>query len=172
MQSPPPVLGWKEHVLLPEWGLRLRAKLDTGARSSALHVTELEERGEHVDPATGEPFPIVRFDVVLGTRSRPEHHEVEAPVIGHRVVRDTGARAERRPVVRTRIVCGPLDREAEITLTDRTGMNFRMLLGRLTLQHQCVVDPAHGYLGGRPPRRAAGSRAPHLAGPRPARHGT
>ena len=145
-----PVLGWKEHVLLPEWGLRLRAKLDTGARSSALHVTEMEERGEHLDPVTGIPLPIVRFDVVLGTKSAPRHHEVEAPVIGHKVVRDTGARAERRPVVRTRIVCGPFDHYAEITLTDRSGMNFRMLLGRLTLQGHCLVDPSQGYLWDRP----------------------
>jgi hypothetical protein len=62
------------------------------------------------------------------------------------VVRDTGARAERRPVVRTRIVCGPVDTTAEITLTDRSGMIFRMLLGRLTLEGRCLVDPAHGYL--------------------------
>ena len=149
-----PVLGWKEHVVLPEWDLALRAKLDTGARSSALHVTELIELGEHVDPATGLALPIVRFDVVLGTRKAPEHHEVEAPIVGHKRVRDTGARAENRPVVRTRIVCGPLDVTADITLTDRTGMNFRMLLGRLTLEHRCLVDPAHGYLLTEPPRRS------------------
>lgn len=148
-----PVLGWKEHVILPEWDLALRAKLDTGARSSALHVTDLVEFDEHVDPSTGRLLPIVRFDVVLGTRRSPEHHEVEAPIVGHKRVRDTGARAETRPVVRTRILCGPLDVTADITLTDRSGMNFRMLLGRLTLEHRCVVDPGHGYLLTEPPRR-------------------
>jgi hypothetical protein len=141
-----PVFGWKEHVELPAWDLRLRAKLDTGARSSALHVTALEELGDHVDEATGQRLPVVRFDVVLGSKHAPEHHEVEAPVVGHKVVRDTGARAETRPVVRTRILCGPLDTVADITLTDRSGMNFRMLLGRLTLEHHALVDPAHGYL--------------------------
>ncbi|MEX2422097.1 MAG: RimK/LysX family protein [Actinomycetota bacterium] len=140
------VFGWKEHIELPEWDLRLRAKLDTGARSSALHVTALEELGDHVDAATGRRLPVVRFDVVLGSKHAPEHHEVEAPIVGHKVVRDTGARAETRPVVRTRIVCGPLDTVADITLTDRTGMNFRMLLGRLTLEHHALVDPAHGYV--------------------------
>jgi len=149
----PPVLGWKEYVSLPEWGLDLRAKLDTGARSSALHVTELTELGAHVDPDTGQPLPVVRFDVVLGTKRRPVHHEVEAPIIGHRRVRDTGARAEVRPVVRTRIVCGPVDVEADITLTDRSGMNFRMLLGRLTMEGRCLVDPAHGYVATTKPRR-------------------
>ena len=139
-----PVVGWKEHVRLPEWGLSLRAKLDTGARSSALHVTRLEEIGEHEHD--GDPLPVVRFDVVLGHRDAPEHHEIEAPVVGHKIVKDTGARAERRPVVRTRIVCGPIDTVGDITLTDRTGMIFRMLLGRLTLEDQCLVDPGRGYL--------------------------
>jgi hypothetical protein len=159
-----PVLGWKEQVTLPEWDLALRGKLDTGARSSALHVTELEERGDHVDETTGERLPVVRFDVVLGSRSAPVHHEVEAPIVGHRRVRDTGARAELRPVVRTRVVCGPVDTVADITLTDRSGMNFRMLLGRLTLEGHCLVDPAHGYLvtsrgrSGRAGRSAPGGR--------------
>lgn len=148
-----PVLGWKEHVVLPEWGLELRAKLDTGARSSALHVTELEEIGVHEHGS--DRLPVVTFDVVLGRRDAPEHHRIEAPVVGHKVVKDTGARAERRPVVRTRIVCGPVDTVGDITLTDRTGMIFRMLLGRLTLEHHCLVDPAHGYVatgpGARPP---------------------
>jgi hypothetical protein len=153
-----PVLGWKEHVELPEWGLRLRGKLDTGARSSALHVTSLEEVGVH--DAAGHVLPVVRFDVVLGRRDAPRHHEIEAPVVGHKVVRDTGARAERRPVVRTRIVCGPVDTTAEITLTDRSGMIFRMLLGRLTLEGRCLVDPAHGYLttGGGPRTSLGGAR--------------
>ncbi|MFW6009760.1 MAG: ATP-dependent zinc protease [Actinomycetota bacterium] len=145
-----PVLGWKEHVELPEWGLRLRGKLDTGARSSALHVACYQTVAAPDEDGGGagtedEPEQ-VRFEVVLGTRRAPRHHTIVAPLAGHRRVRDTGARAETRPVVRTRIVCGPLDTEADITLTDRTGMNFRMLLGRLTLEGRALVDPAHGYL--------------------------
>lgn len=151
-----PVLGWKEQVRLPEWGLELRAKLDTGARSSALHVADLRERGvaEH-DGERAEQM--VSFDVVLGTKKEPEHHLVDAVVIGHRRVRDTGGRAEHRPVVRTRIVCGPLDVIADITLTDRAGMNFRMLLGRLTMEGRCLVDPSAGYLA---TRRGSQGRAP------------
>ena len=144
--APLPVLGWKEQVHLPEWGLELRGKLDTGARSSALHVTELEEAGDRVDPDTGHRLPVVRFDVVLGTRASPRHHEVQAVVVAHRRVRDTGARAELRPVVRTRVLCGPIDTVTDISLTDRSGMNFRMLLGRLILAGRCVVDPSRGYL--------------------------
>ena len=139
-----PVLGWKEHVELPDWGLRLRGKLDTGARSSALHVASFEEHRRDGDDE--HATTIVRFDVVLGPKRAPRHHTIEAPLSGHKRVRDTRARTEIRPVVRARIVCGPVDTEADITLTDRTGMNFRMLLGRLTLEGRALVDPAHGYL--------------------------
>lgn len=148
-----PILGWKEQVALPELGIaRLRAKLDTGARSSALHVENLEEVGEHV--VDGRRLPIVRFDVLVGSRSNPRRQRVEVPIADFKVVRDTGANAERRPVVRTHVLCGPVDIDAEVTLTSRQGMNFRMLLGRLTLEGQCLVDPGHGYLHTpRPPRR-------------------
>ncbi len=143
-----PVLGWKEHVELPEWGLKLRGKLDTGARTSALHVAgyEVQEVDGGGEDGDGSEDRIVRFEVVLGPKRAPRYRAIEAPLVGKKRVRDTGARAEDRPVVRTRILCGPLDTHADITLTDRTGMNFRMLLGRLTLEGRGLVDPAHGYL--------------------------
>jgi hypothetical protein len=145
-----PVLGWKEHVALPDWDIpRLRAKLDTGARTSALHVEDQEVVDEHEHD--GERFPVVTFHVLVGPRDDPRRHEVVAPVVGYKIVRDTGANAERRPVVRTRIVIGPLDTHAEVTLTTRHGMNFRMLVGRLTMEDRCVVDPARGYLVTPPP---------------------
>ncbi len=145
MSTPLPILGWKEQGALPDWGIsRLRVKLDTGARTSAIHVEDVEEIGRHTNDH-GE-LPVVRFHVLIGNRADPERVEVESPVVRYKVVRDTGAKAERRPVVRTRIVIGPVDTEAEVTLTTRHGMNFRMLIGRLTMQDKCVVDPAHGYL--------------------------
>lgn len=145
-----PVLGWKEQVALPEWGIRrLRAKLDTGARSSALHVADLEVVGSHV--LGDEELPVLRFAVVLGRGDRAPRREVTAPAVGFRTVRDTGARAEERPVVRTRVVCGPLDRHTDVTVTNRTGMNFRMILGRTALEGICVVDPRHGYVVSPPP---------------------
>lgn len=158
MKSPSYVLGWKEHVWLPDWNLNLRAKLDTGARSSALHVRDIEV----VRPATHDTSGIVRFDVVLGTKAKPEHHPIECPMVATRRVRDTGARSELRPVVRTEVIVGQFARTVEITLTDRSGMNFRMLLGRRALDGACVVDPGHGYLAGRPVARppAAQLRTP------------
>lgn len=148
--DPPPVLGWKEQVVLPDWGIdRLRAKLDTGARTSALHVEDQQVVDHH--RAGGERLPVVTFHVLVGSRDEPERREVTAPVVGYRVVRDTGARAERRPIVRTRIVIGPVETEADVSLTTRHGMNFRMLIGRLTMEGRCLVDPAHGYLRTPPP---------------------
>ena len=92
--------------------------------------------------------------MLVGSRDAPRRRTVTAPTVTRKRVRDTGAKAELRHVVRTRVVCGPLDREIDVTITDRSGMNFRMLLGRLALQGAALVDPAHGYLHSpRPPRR-------------------
>ncbi len=148
-----PRLGWKEQVVLPEWGVRMRAKLDTGARTSALHVEDVEEIGERIH--RGRLAPLARLTLLVGRRDAPERRVIEAPVVGHRRVRDTRARPELRPVIHTRIVCGPVDVEADVTLTSREGMNFRILLGRLTLAGHCVVDPAGGYLVTRTPPRAS-----------------
>jgi hypothetical protein len=148
------VFGWRENVSLPDWGIaRLRAKLDTGARTSALHVEDFVELGP-VSSASGREGAeeLVRFHVLTGPRNAPRRVEVTAPVVGHTVIRDTRARPERRPIVRTRVICGPLDRDIEISLTDRTGMNFRLLLGRLALEGVALVDPARGFRISRPPR--------------------
>lgn len=166
-----PVLGWKEQAALPDWGIaRLRVKLDTGARSSALHVRDLE-----VTPpaeASSDDPPLVTFHVVLGRGDGAPTKEVTAPIVGFRRVRDTRANPERRPVVRTRLVCGPIDREIDVTVTDRSGMNFRMILGRTALEGSCLVDPRHGYLvSPQPPRRpsvdAGGDHRPNPHRERP-----
>jgi hypothetical protein len=156
----PPVFGWREHVTLPAWGIgRLRAKLDTGARTSALHVEDVDEleAGDLSDvpghERTDPDLPVVRFHVLVGPRAAPRRVEVVTPVVGHTTIRDTRARPEHRPIVRTRVVCGPLDREIEISLTDRTGMNFRLLLGRLALEGEALVDPARGFRVSDPPAR-------------------
>jgi hypothetical protein len=150
----PPVFGWREHVALPVWGIRrLRAKLDTGARTSALHVEDFEELDAPPEAGDDGELPVVRFHVLTGPRAAPRRVEVVTPVVGHTVIRDTRARPERRPIVRTRVRCGPLDREIEISLTDRTGMNFRLLLGRLALEGEALVDPARGFRVSDPPRR-------------------
>lgn len=148
-----PVFGWREQVALPDWGItRLRAKLDTGARTSALHVEDYEELDAAPEgDADDDALPTVRFHVLVGRRDRPRRVEVVTPVVGHAIVRDTRARPERRPVVRTRVVCGPLDTDVAVSLTDRSGMNFRMLLGRIALDGYAVVDPGASFLVSSPP---------------------
>lgn len=150
------MLGWKEEAALPEWGItRLRVKLDTGAKTSAIHVASTEEVGEH--ELDGRRLPVLRLTIPL-SRARPERRvEVEAPVLGYKSVRDTGANAELRAVVRTRLLCGPLDRDIDVTVTDRSGMIFRMILGRQALEG-VLVDPARGYTVLHPSRA---DRAPH-----------
>lgn len=139
-----PVLGWKEEASLPDWGIRrLRVKLDTGAKTSAIHVSAMEVDGHH--ELDGRELPILALVIPL-SRVRPDRvARVRAPVMGYKSVRDTGANAELRPVVRTHLVCGPVDREIEVTVTDRSGMIFRMILGRQALSGHAVVDPGQGY---------------------------
>lgn len=144
MSGPLPVLGWKEEAALPEWGIkRLRVKLDTGAKTSAIHVSAMEVVGHH--ERAGERLPVLGLVIPLSRVHPDRRAEVRADVIGYKSVRDSGAKAERRPVVRTRLVCGPVDADIDVTVTDRSGMIFRMILGREALAGRAVVDPEQGY---------------------------
>jgi hypothetical protein len=139
-----PVLGWKEDAALPDWGVpRLRVKLDTGAKTSAIHVQAMETVGTHV--VGEEELPVARLTIPLSRLYKDRVVTVETPIVAFKSVRDTSATAELRPVVRTRLVCGPLDREIDVTVTDRTGMIFRMILGREALAGHALVDASQGY---------------------------
>lgn len=139
-----PVLGWKEEAALPEWGIdRLRVKLDTGAKTSAIHVSEMTVVGEH--DMNGARLPILDLVIPLSRVNPQRIARTRTKVVGYKSVRDTGAVLERRPVVRTRLVCGPVDADIEVTVTDRSGMIFRMILGRQALAGNAVVDPEQGY---------------------------
>ncbi len=130
------VLGWREWVSLPALGIaRIKAKVDTGARTSALHTFEID------DPGDGR----IRFAV------HPIQHDVdtvvwcEAELIDYRVVRDSGGHEEERPVVRTELALGTQTFDIEMTLTARDNMGFRMLVGRTAMAGRCVVDPQQSY---------------------------
>ena len=130
-RAEPVVIGWNELVDLPDWGVkRLRAKVDTGARSSAVHVENLEElsRGR------------VRFDVVLHRKKRDRHIHVIAPISRRSRVRSSNGRTETRFFVKTRLQLGPVDKEVEISLVDRGRMIHRMLLGRSALAGPFLSD--------------------------------
>jgi predicted deacylase len=137
--------GWVEHVTLPDLAIpRLKAKLDTGARTSALHVVRMRT----VDTAGG-PLrrPILEITVPGGGRGR-KPHRVRAAVRGYVVVRDTSGRMERRPVIETALRLGSIKKRIAVTLTNRGDMLFPMLIGRTALGAGVVVDPTRRYLLG------------------------
>jgi len=139
----PLVIGWSECVDLPDWGIRgLRAKVDTGAGTSALHVDRVED----------QPRGRVRFEVVLD-REPPGRIRVEARVGRRARVRSSSGHWTTRVFVTTRLELGPLARDVEIGLVDREQMSHRMLLGRSALAG-CMVDPSRRTLlaRGRPAR--------------------
>ena len=139
-------LGWREWVALPELGIKaLKAKVDTGARTSTLHAFRMETfdvAGQTRVRFAIHPFQ-KRTDVVI---------ECEAEVIDLREVTDSGGHTELRVVIRTPVHLAGRDIPVEVTLTDRDTMRFRMLLGRTTLRKGFVVDPAGSYLTGKPSR--------------------
>lgn len=136
--------GWREWVGLPEIGISwLKAKIDTGAQTSALHTTQLEEF--HRD---GEEW--VRFTVHPWQDSELDEVVVERRVHDRRTVRSSSGHSQDRIVVLFELrLCGRTI-PAEVTLTSRDEMVFRMLIGREALQQGYVVDASASYLGGKP----------------------
>ncbi len=140
------VAGWREWVSLPDFDVPwIKAKLDTGARSSAIHAYELAEfeRG-----AT----PWVRFEIHPWQMSSLDSATVEAPVVDRRVVRSSTGHEEERLVIATTLSVVGRRLDAELTLTNRDEMGFRMLVGREAMRGALLVDPSRSYIGDRPPR--------------------
>lgn len=134
------VLGWREWLSLPELGIaRIKAKVDSGARSSALHVTTLEVLEDDR----------VRFSLrPLQNSERVQWCEAE--LIDRRWVTDSGGHRELRPFIRTGIVLGGQSWDAELSLSARRdSMRFRMLLGRTALAGRFTIDPAASFVQGR-----------------------
>lgn len=141
------VIGWREWVALPGLGIdRIKAKIDTGARTSALHAYQIET-------ATRARVLIARFWVHPLQNRTDKWVVCEAPVLDERLVTDSGGHRERRLVISTPVTLGPWRWDIEVTLTDRDPMRFRMLLGRTALTHRFVIDPTKSYLLGASPRR-------------------
>jgi hypothetical protein len=138
----PVIIGWREWLNLPALGISgVKAKIDTGARTSALHAfyTEFFLRDDQ---------DWVRFGVHpdQGDNSREIH--CESPVLERRVVTDSGGHKEERPVIVTDIDFNGYKRQIEITLTDRDTMRFKMLLGRTAIRRGFLVSPGQSFMLG------------------------
>lgn len=142
------IVGWREWVSLPALGIdAIKAKLDTGAKTSALHAWDQERHD--VD---GRPW--VRF------RAHPFEHDDDsavhcaAPLTDCRWVTNSGGNRERRYVITTIIGIGGASWDIELTLTSRDEMGFRMLIGREAMRGRLVVDPTQSFRTGGKSRRA------------------
>lgn len=141
------IVGWREWVALPEWGVpAIKVKVDTGARTSALHAFD-------ISTTEREGVTWARFAIHPWQGSRADEVVVEAPLVERRTVRSSSGTARVRPVVQTTVELAGQVVPIEVTLTRRDEMGFRMLIGRQALRRRFVVDPARSYLGGRPPQQ-------------------
>ena len=137
------ILGWREWVALPDLGLpALKAKVDTGALTSALHAFLIE-------PYSRDGRDMVRFLIHPLQRNQEFSVECHCPVYDFREVADSGGHREMRYVIQTVIDLSGERWPIELTLTNRDTMLFRMLLGRRAMVDRFVVDPAASYVSGK-----------------------
>jgi hypothetical protein len=137
----PLVIGWKERLDFPAWGIRrVKAKVDTGARTSALDAVSYE-----LYHADGVGL-CIRLRLALMHKHVGELRVVEVPVLRMVVVRNSGGMHEQRPLIETEIRLGPVCKRVRLTVTNRAGMRFRVILGRLALADDFVVDVSKKYL--------------------------
>lgn len=140
-------LGWREWLALPELDIgRIKAKVDTGARTSCLHTFRTE-------PYTVNGERRVKFWVHSEQHNLQHVVVCDAAVVDERTVTDSGGHREQRLVIETRVCVGSNMWPIEMTLTNRDSMRFRMLLGRTAMAGRCTVLPEASYLAGEPALR-------------------
>ncbi|MCH9809494.1 MAG: ATP-dependent zinc protease [Alphaproteobacteria bacterium] len=153
----PKIIGWREWVGLPELGIAsLKAKIDTGARTTALHAVDLRPCERN-----GEKW--IEFRVPLPGLTTTDR--CRAPVVDEREIKNTSGVPERRYVIETVLVLGNRHWHIEVSLTDRENMEFETIIGRTAIRrHALLVDPGRSFLCGSPR-----SLTTEKSGPRDAR---
>ena len=136
-------IGWREWVSFPDLGLpHIKAKIDTGARTSALHAFDIETYTE-------KGIEMVWFAIHPAQKRRDIVQECRCELHDQRWVSDSGGHREKRYVIKTNIHMAGQTWPIELTLTNRDTMKFRMLLGRTGMSERFVVDPSSSYLLGK-----------------------
>lgn len=131
------VIGWKESVDLPEWGIRhITVKVDTGARRSAIDVSNIVELGN------GK----IQFEIAVERKNGDLTRTVVADILHNTHVRSSNGEQSERYFVETTVAIGDQTRKIELSLISRHQMTYRMLLGRKALEGMFIVDPAQKYL--------------------------
>ena len=136
----PPLIGWREWLSLPDIGIKIiKAKIDTGARSSAIHAFDIK-------PYFKDGKQMVRFKVHPYQKNSSKTVTAETEVIDHREIRNSNGYSELRFVILTHVKLDKYQWPIELTLTNRDVMGFRMLLGRQALRQRFLIDPSKSFL--------------------------
>ena len=140
------IVGWREYVAFPDWKIKgIQAKIDTGARTSALHVDDISEL----------PNDRIRFNVVLSRKRPGKKVAAEAKVVRTTRVRSSSGHQQKRYVVEAKIRIGSVTKVIETSLVSRANMICRMLIGRKALEGDFLVDASEKYLLSGPRKKKA-----------------
>lgn len=157
IRTPRLLIGWREWIALPDLRIpAIKAKVDTGARTSSLHAFKIE-------PFSERGSPMVRFRVHPLQRRNDIVVLCESAIVDHRFVSDSGGHKEKRYVIETTLTIGDMTYSIEITLANREPMSHRMLLGR-TAMKPLIIEPAMSYLLGTPGKKLKMYRPDTLLG--------
>ena len=133
------IIGWLEEVYLPEYDFMARAKIDTGAKNSSIHAVDVE----YIEQLGKSGGSRIRFKT-MDANGVP--HVMEADVLRQVRIKKAGSLAETRPEIELEIILGGVRKRIRINLTDRAGMNYRMILGRTALKGDFVVDVSKKFV--------------------------
>jgi hypothetical protein len=143
MASTPPIIGWREWVILPDLGVdSIKAKVDTGARTSSIHAVKVERFQEN-------GIERVRFQIHPVQRSTKRTVTAKADVHDVRDITPSTGRPQERIVILTPVTILGKTWDIELTLARRDNMGFRMLLGRQAIRKRMLVDPGVSYKNGK-----------------------